>query len=194
MRWVTSRERAWSLVSLQMRSWQCRPLSSARKFVNRPSLFVIGILSSFSPLPLFSPGDPLLEDVELIEGLSPTEEIDHVIMKGQMGVSWAYFFLLSHSCTLTWTSLFSPFQFSRKRDLSVVLMSDRLEDGTIVSSGLSIQDKRIPETSAAVRADCSIAGWSFKPIHDRSGTTSTRVEYFSLSDVKGWIPGVICLW
>jgi len=35
----------------------------------------------------FSPGDPMLEDVVLIEGLSPTEEIDHVIMKGQMGVS-----------------------------------------------------------------------------------------------------------
>ena len=35
----------------------------------------------------FSPGDPMLEDVLLIEGLSPTEEIDHVIMKGQMGVS-----------------------------------------------------------------------------------------------------------
>jgi len=45
----------------------------------------------------FSPGDPMLEDVVLIEGLSPTEEIDHVIMKGQMGVSWVFspiYFLL----------------------------------------------------------------------------------------------------
>ena len=45
-------------------------------------LFLLPDIFFFFPL-----GDPMLEDVVLIEGLSPTEEIDHVIMKGQMGVS-----------------------------------------------------------------------------------------------------------
>jgi hypothetical protein len=66
-----------------MRSWQRKPLLSARNSVSIDYFFHNDLAHLISS-PL---GDLLLENVKLVEGLSPNEEIDYVVMKGQMGVT-----------------------------------------------------------------------------------------------------------
>jgi len=55
-----------------------------------------------------------------------------------------------------------------------------------------VEDERIPPKDSAVRAECTIAGWRIIPFNDEVQGPSSRVEYISLSDIKGWVPGV-CL-
>jgi len=50
-----------------------------------------------------------------------------------------------------------------------------------------VEDERVPLSPSAVRSECSLAGWHISP----RGPSNCHVNYISLSDVKGWIPGVI---
>ena len=132
-------------------------------------------------------GDEMLGTIEFVVGLNPTDRLEHVVISSRFGFQ----FVLSFRNKQTATKKKNRHHLSfRSRDVSSAVTTGELDDKAVYIVGLSVEDPRIPVIPTSIRAHNTIYGFHLQPVTDRGGQLSTRAQYISLSDVKGWIPSV----
>eukprot|EP00003_Mantamonas_plastica_P013684 TRINITY_DN23859_c0_g1_i1.p1 TRINITY_DN23859_c0_g1~~TRINITY_DN23859_c0_g1_i1.p1 ORF type:complete len:127 (+),score=21.99 TRINITY_DN23859_c0_g1_i1:27-383(+) len=70
------------------------------------------------------------------------------------------------------------------RDFIYLCTVHKLEDGSLIQCGRTIEHESCPETEEYVRGYLEPGGWKIKPIND----TSCHVTYIANADPRGWIP------
>jgi len=90
-------------------------------------------------------------------------------------------------CTVQFEQFKAPIRFVAARDFVYIRSIHRLDDGTILSFGSSVEHRGRPRSDDFCRADLKIGGWAFRPMPEDPGRT--RVFYVAQLDLAGYVPG-----
>mmetsp|Transcript_29159 Transcript_29159/g.68703 ORF Transcript_29159/g.68703 Transcript_29159/m.68703 type:complete len:128 (+) Transcript_29159:324-707(+) len=88
-------------------------------------------------------------------------------------------------CEVVYRATKSPVFVVSNRDVCLVKLTVKEEDGTIISAGCSVTDPACPEAKGFVRMTCKIVACIIRPSADGA---SCRMTYVNHSDPNGSVP------
>jgi hypothetical protein len=135
------------------------PINSVKGvgFIKAPPTFIIRVLNDPSYTTVL---DDMLKESRIIYDLSKSLHLVHLLYKG------------------VWPT--AP------RDFSVMSIQGEVDERTWISSGISVEDPRIPEEKGYVRAQLDVGGYLIRSVP--SAPEMSEVTYVARVDLKGNIP------